>query len=98
MSKLGREISILLQHPDDWECDKYCLKHKPTGIELWIANGPFFLDVWNRDRIGAFDLLERHWLWFTQVGLLVKKLKPKKPTKEEKIVEVMKILNKNKIS
>jgi len=98
MSKLGREISILLMRSEEWVYDDYRLEHLPTGIQLWVANGPFFLDVYNKERIHAFGPIERQWLWFTQVHSLVKKLKPKKPTKEQKVAKVLAIIEKSKIS
>lgn len=29
----------LMEHPDEWTCDGYKLRHKPTGLQLWTANG-----------------------------------------------------------
>lgn len=36
--------AALNERPDEWTGTSYVLAHKPTGIILWIGNGPLFLD------------------------------------------------------
>ena len=87
MSELVRKISTMLSQSDDWECDRYRLTHKPTGIALWVSNGSFFLDIDGYD--GSIGLIERHWLWFTKVRPLIKKMRVAKALELiEKITQV----------
>lgn len=34
-------FDLLSKSPLDWEFDEYVATHKPSGIELWIANQPY---------------------------------------------------------
>lgn len=39
MDNYAALIQSLRDNPDQWDSDRYHLKHKPTGITLWVANG-----------------------------------------------------------
>lgn len=90
MSKVGREISNLLSRETEWECTEYRLTHKPTGLNLWIANGAWFFDV--DDFKGAIGLIERHWIWWSRARSLIKLFKPHNPTQVEHRAKVWKII------
>lgn len=71
MSPAGAALYSALDKPEDWEVDNgsYNLRHIPTKIEVWIANGAFFLDI-KHQKISPFDdgenvlgLIERHFIW-----------------------------------
>lgn len=54
LSPVAKEVWILLENPDDWRFDyphetPYCIAHKDTHIGLWVANGVWFLDGYNKN-------------------------------------------------
>lgn len=63
MSELGKALRDALKRPEDWLRDGlYTLHHTPSGVCLWIGNGPLFFDIYNG--AGRIGLLERWRLYF----------------------------------
>jgi hypothetical protein len=54
MSKLAETLLEKLEHSEDWTIGEYTAKHNPSGLELWIANGFWFVNVRNT-RINLFS-------------------------------------------
>lgn len=47
----NRLIELLKNQPEEWEYDGYTAKHKPSGVELWLANCPYAdLDLYKPTR------------------------------------------------
>lgn len=42
MSDIRRLLFEMEEHPEDFECGDFKFKHKPSGHEIWIANGFWF--------------------------------------------------------
>ena len=40
---VGLLVALLRDCPDEWVDDHYTLRHKPTGLEIWICNGFWFV-------------------------------------------------------
>jgi len=48
MTPLGQQIARLLQpeHWDEWDADIFTIRHRPTGVELWMGTDRFFFRVY----------------------------------------------------
>lgn len=53
MTELGKEILHAMQH-DEWQYNKFTLRHKKSGLELWIGNGPRSFNFHRIDKL-KFD-------------------------------------------
>lgn len=51
-----------LGNPSEWEISGHCVRHKPTGVKLWIGNGPIFFDGYE-DTPKFMGFLERLITW-----------------------------------
>ncbi|GEK49174.1 hypothetical protein HPA02_34570 [Bisbaumannia pacifica] len=49
----AHRIADALRHHDDWDADEFCLIHRPTGFQLWIANDRYNLAERVRRRSGG---------------------------------------------
>ena len=71
LSAAGKSVYKALDNHDEWEFDtgKYQIKHNPTGVVLWIANGAWFFDVRVKkkspfdDDVRILGIIERHIIW-----------------------------------
>lgn len=68
MSALGQIIRDALSVPDDWYSAngaRHFITHKPSGLNLWVGNGPFFFTFWDLPENAECKLgyIERHILW-----------------------------------
>lgn len=72
MSAAGRALSKALDKPEDWYMpDDFCIKHRPSGLAFWVANGGFFFDCDGMEGTPhCLGLLERHWLYFRARGIM----------------------------
>lgn len=57
-----------LDKPENWKLDSgdYCLINKEyPNMKIWVANGFFFLGVWNYDhgKEYNFSIIEKFYLW-----------------------------------
>lgn len=54
--------------PEEWvgasadDSASHTIRHIPTGVQLWVASGGFFLDC-HAPFNGAIGLIDRHILW-----------------------------------
>ena len=55
-------LSAALEHPDQWILDESVIRHRPSGIELWIGGGRFNLGSF-LDRGPNFSIVDRIRLW-----------------------------------
>lgn len=62
VAEVGR---LLREHPEQWDfSDRYAVKHNPSGLELWTANGWLSMDVCKESRVpGYVPLRDRFRLW-----------------------------------
>lgn len=51
-----------LDDPEAWVRGEHRLRHKPTGVELWIGNGRFFMDGYC-DTPPFLGYIDRHIIW-----------------------------------
>jgi hypothetical protein len=69
MSEIGREVLELLQRPvAEWEVDEHTLDHKPTKLELWIANGPGYFRIYKLDKWDPTDASRQ---WFNDADTVI---------------------------
>ncbi len=57
MTDLGKEIEEALQS-DAWHLDEYTLKHKSSGLQLWISNGYPYFKIYRAARIDDEKVLK----------------------------------------
>ena len=97
LSPAGAEIYTALKNAAEWDIDQgnYRIRHNPTGVTLWIANGAWFFDV-RVEKKSPFDedvrvlgLFERHILWRRVKRLL----SARKQNHNKIIAEKMKVKN-----
>lgn len=72
MSAAGEMLFKSFKNPDDWEIGSYKVKHKPSGVVLWIANGGFFFDGYEQYS-GMLGIFERWICWFAFKSMRSKK-------------------------
>lgn len=54
-------IAAAMDRVDEWECDRFHLCHKPSGLSFWVANGYAFFEAESRRMpLGIFGRLR---LW-----------------------------------
>lgn len=47
LSPEGKQAYDLLGNVMDWDLnDRHTIVHKPTGLEMWVANGAWFFTGW----------------------------------------------------
>lgn len=57
MTDLGKELEEAL-HGDGWELREYTLKHKASGLQLWIANGYGWFRIYRAGQIEDEQVLK----------------------------------------
>lgn len=79
MSAAGKALSRALENPGDWTAGHYEIKHRPSGLAFWVANGPFFFDGSEIEGTPeCLGLIERHWLYFKARKVRAKFVKVKR--------------------
>ena len=41
----------LKNHPKEWVCTEYVLKHKGSGVELWMCNGRLYFRIYKPSKV-----------------------------------------------
>ena len=77
----------------DWSYDDYWLKNKKSGINLWVGNGRFFLDIasGNDTSPGLIGIFERHLVWHEFKKILRHSKKSLKQKQHDEVIKKLKI-------
>lgn len=63
-AELFNTLKESLSRTDEWEVALYTITHKPSGIILWVDNGPFFLHTTWESEVGVpLSLWHRLKIW-----------------------------------
>lgn len=64
MTKKLRDKLKKILIEDKWESDSFKIKHIDSGLQLWVANGMFFLGVHDFSAIAiSFSIIDKILLW-----------------------------------
>lgn len=59
----ARLVYRALDNPDAWDINSYTMKHKPSQLEFWAANGVEHFRLYKPQEIDCFTKFERKVLW-----------------------------------
>jgi hypothetical protein len=62
MSDAGRAAWITMQQPENWTHTEYTATHTPSGIQLWVANGPWALKRYSPE-VNVFNKWDKKAVW-----------------------------------
>lgn len=58
---IDKLVALIREHPEEWSRDRHTFRHGPSGGEIWVASGFWFIGLWPESR--HFSLIEKYQIW-----------------------------------